>query len=202
MQKLLKFVTRHNCWLLGPCFKTGRTKMATQHSLGIVWLDNSHRISNRWYQDKLLLQVKAATRNHPVIYVNLQSNNFRNSFTLLSKFFASFPHGTYLLSVQRSYLILNDVYHLLYTAFSNKTTHKIHPSYNCTRATLFTLTNPRVLNIVRDVFLLDYNLLGVISNPNIFLVIRHYQKNHCLSAFLHLIICLNSVGGCAYSETE
>ena len=37
--------------------------------------------------------------------------NFRYSLTLFSKFFASFPHGTCMLSVSHTYLALDGIYH-------------------------------------------------------------------------------------------
>ena len=40
-------------------------------------------------------------------------SNFRYSFTLFSKFFASFPHGTCSLSVSHQYLALDGIYHPL-----------------------------------------------------------------------------------------
>ena len=40
-------------------------------------------------------------------------SNFRYSFTLFSKFFASFPHGTCSLSVSHPYLALDGIYHPL-----------------------------------------------------------------------------------------
>ena len=38
-------------------------------------------------------------------------SNFRYSFTLFSKFFSSFPHGTCSLSVSHPYLALDGIYH-------------------------------------------------------------------------------------------
>ena len=52
-------------------------------------------------------------------------SNFKYYLTLFSKFFSSFPRGTCSLSVSRRYLALDEIYHLLRTAF---------PSYSTLRA--------------------------------------------------------------------
>ena len=49
-------------------------------------------------------------------------SNFRYSFTLFSKFFASFPHGTCSLSVSHQYLALDGIYHPLRAAIPNNST--------------------------------------------------------------------------------
>ena len=49
-------------------------------------------------------------------------SNFRYSFTLFSKFFASFPHGTCSLSVSYQYLALDGIYHPLRAAIPNNST--------------------------------------------------------------------------------
>ena len=51
---------------------------------------------------------------------------FHVLLTLSSKFFATFPHGTCLLSVSWSYLALDVVYHLLRAAISGNSTPKRH----------------------------------------------------------------------------
>ena len=49
-------------------------------------------------------------------------SNFKHYLTLFSKFFASFPHGTFSLSVSRQYLALDEIYHPFSAAFPNNTT--------------------------------------------------------------------------------
>ncbi len=49
-------------------------------------------------------------------------SNFRHSFTLFSKFFSSFPHGTCSLSVSRSCLALEEIYLPLGVALPNNPT--------------------------------------------------------------------------------
>jgi hypothetical protein len=49
-------------------------------------------------------------------------NNFKHFLTLFSKSFASFPHGTFSLSVSRRYLALDEVYHPFRAAFPNNPT--------------------------------------------------------------------------------
>ena len=51
-------------------------------------------------------------------------SNFRYSFTLFSKFFASFPHGTCSLSVYHQYLALEGIYLPLSAAIPNNTTRR------------------------------------------------------------------------------
>ena len=51
-------------------------------------------------------------------------SNFRYFFTLFSKFFSSFPHGTCLLSVSYPYLALDGIYHPIRAAIPNNSTHR------------------------------------------------------------------------------
>ena len=51
-----------------------------------------------------------------------QFSNFRYYFTLFSKFFSSFPHGTCSLSVSHQYLALDGIYHPLRAAIPNNST--------------------------------------------------------------------------------
>ena len=50
-------------------------------------------------------------------------SNFRYSLTLFSKFFSSFPHGTCSLSVSHQYLALDGIYHPIWAAIPNNSTH-------------------------------------------------------------------------------
>ncbi len=54
--------------------------------------------------------------------LRLHLNGFTYLFTLSSKFFSTFPHGTCLLSVSYLYLALDGVYHQLWAAFPNNST--------------------------------------------------------------------------------
>ena len=47
---------------------------------------------------------------------------FQVLFTLFSKYFSSFPHGTCSLSVSHQYLALDGIYHPLWSAVPNKST--------------------------------------------------------------------------------
>jgi hypothetical protein len=49
-------------------------------------------------------------------------NNFTYYFTLFSKFFSSFPHGTCSLSVSRPYLALDEIYHPFWAVVPNNPT--------------------------------------------------------------------------------
>ena len=53
-------------------------------------------------------------------------SDFRYSFTLFSKFFASFPHGTCSLSVSCQYLALDGIYHPLQAALPSSPTLREH----------------------------------------------------------------------------
>ena len=69
-----------------------------------------------------LLQPRVAignTASHRFLF-----SNFRYSFTLFSKFFASFPHGTCSLSVSHQYLALDGIYHPLRAAIPNNSTRR------------------------------------------------------------------------------
>ena len=49
-------------------------------------------------------------------------HHFKYYFTLFSKFFSSFPHGTCSLSVSRPYLALDETYHPIRAAIPNNST--------------------------------------------------------------------------------
>ena len=51
-------------------------------------------------------------------------SNFKHSLTLFSKFFSSFPHGTFSLSVYCLYLALDGIYHPLRAAFPSNSTRR------------------------------------------------------------------------------
>ncbi len=51
-------------------------------------------------------------------------NSFKHFLTLFSKFFSSFPRGTFSLSVSRQYLALDGIYHPLQTAVPNSPTRR------------------------------------------------------------------------------
>ncbi|EFJ38959.1 hypothetical protein VOLCADRAFT_78580, partial [Volvox carteri f. nagariensis] len=53
------------------------------------------------------------------------SHNF-STFTLFSKFFSSFPHGTCSLSVSQQYLALEGIYLQIRAAFPNNPTRGKH----------------------------------------------------------------------------
>ena len=67
------------------------------------------------YRRKLNLQCNTAS-------YRFQFSNFRYYFTLFSKFFSSFPHGTCSLSVSHQYLALDGIYHPLRAAIPNNST--------------------------------------------------------------------------------
>lgn len=60
-------------------------------------------------------------------FSGLPLNGFTYSWTLSSKFFSTFPHGTCSLSVSWSYLALDGVYHPLRAALSSNPTLRRNP---------------------------------------------------------------------------
>ena len=66
-------------------------------------------------------------------------SNFKYSFTLFSKFFASFLHSTCSLSVSCPYLVLDGIYHPLRAAF---------PSNSTRRKRAFRRTLPRIHGVL------------------------------------------------------
>ena len=57
-------------------------------------------------------------------------DDFRYSLTLFSKFFSSFLHSTFSLSVSRLYLALHGVYHALWAAVSSNSTLRKQTVYS------------------------------------------------------------------------
>ncbi len=55
-------------------------------------------------------------------FLRFRFSKFRYSLTALSRFFASFPHGTCLLSVSHQYLAFDGIYHPLRAAIPNNST--------------------------------------------------------------------------------
>ena len=141
------------------------------------------------------------------VFLRLNFSNFRYSLNLFSKFFASFPHGTCALLVSYRYLSLGETYHLLWAAIPsnstlrycvvmltrNKHEREFHPFYcpipkdsDCTCSWQ---------QISRSQFgVLHVNADTQIDMVRSSLFTRRYLGNHYYFIFLHLIICLNSVG--------
>ena len=62
------------------------------------------------------------TTTHTTASHRFLFSNFRYYFTLFSKFFSSFPHGTCSLSVSHPYLALDGIYHPIRAAIPNNST--------------------------------------------------------------------------------
>ena len=85
-----------------------------------MFITLSHTNEKAWLMNETDL-------NHYTASYRFQFSNFRYYFTLFSKFFSSFPHGTCSLSVSRQYLALDGIYHQIRAAFpSNPTLWKHH----------------------------------------------------------------------------
>ena len=134
--------------------------------------------------------------------LRLHLNGFTYLFTLSSKFFSTFPHGTCLLSVPHQYLALDEVYHPLWAAFPNNSTLMFHFGSQCSSIwashLLWVKTHSNVLRLALlaqcKTYMSHFTLLqkqrGLTLSFSLF--IRHYWGNHCYFLFLRLIICLNS----------
>ena len=77
------------------------------------------------------VEYKSHPKTNPIQQIITNCNlfpfsDFRYSFTLFSKFFASFPHGTCSLSVSRHYLALEGIYLLLWAAVPSNSTLRKH----------------------------------------------------------------------------
>ena len=110
--------TRINAKLLGPCFKTGRIESFCRgpHPKGslTIGLCKIHKPTATPTQLVLNTQTEVCwTDTAPHWYNTLPPWRFQVLFTLFSKCFPSFPHGTCSLSVSHQYLDLDEVYHLL-----------------------------------------------------------------------------------------
>jgi len=82
-----------------------------------------YRISFPTTKRKINNQIHTCTYPHTNFHRFL-FNNFRYYFTLFSKFFSSFPHGTCLLSVFHKYLALDGIYHPIRAAIPNNSTRR------------------------------------------------------------------------------
>ena len=106
--------TRIHNRLLGPCFKTGKTKQSSTHKTDAqeLLLRTFHfhaRIAPIWSHRSINLQQYRRTH---ICFVCFSSSNFRYSLTLFPKFLSSFPHGTFVLSVFLQYCSFDEIYHL------------------------------------------------------------------------------------------
>lgn len=110
--------TRSSAKLLGPCFKTGRVASFGWHpqpkgepsplDLAKSQVKQPCQQSQHWIHYQSSWTVTNIHWCNP-----LPPWRFQVLFTLFSKCFPSFPHGTCSLSVSHQYLDLDEVYHLL-----------------------------------------------------------------------------------------
>jgi len=102
--------TRTLAGLLGPCFKTGR----------LAPLSLAHRSAPTQKSRKLF-----GGGSHPTPRrQSVPCQQFHALLTPFPRSFSVFPHGTCSLSVSRSYLALDGVYHPLQTAIPNSPTRR------------------------------------------------------------------------------
>lgn len=71
-----------------------------------------------------LFSRSASDRGTSPASIRFPPGNFKHSLTLFSKSFSSFPRGTCSLSVSRSYLALDGIYHPIRAAFPNNPTRR------------------------------------------------------------------------------
>jgi hypothetical protein len=209
-QKVSNPCTRTNVKLLGPCFKTGERKPISQLPQHLVWTSRAN--SPRLLVQNITTTNDAATQCPPckqdekygttfVDFLCFSFSNFRYSLTLFSKFFASFPHGTCALSVSYPYLAFDGIYHRL--ELQSQTTRlfeglfarqeywglTIHANiFQWISPGFWTQTSPHH-NSVQQVHRFSSWATSRFSRP--------YSGNPSWFLFLHLIICLNSVGSLA-----
>lgn len=69
----------------------------------------------------------ASDRGASPASIRFPPGNFKHSLTLFSKSFSSFPRGTCSLSVPRTYLALDGIYHPIRAAFPNNPTRRQRP---------------------------------------------------------------------------
>ena len=133
---------------------------------------------------------------------SLPSQRFQTLLTLFPKSFSPFPHGTCLLSVSSRYLALEENYLPFSAPFPKYATLNSAP--NATESECHTGFSPSVMLSSKKTYARsatgntyqDYNSVG---NPQIYKLSfsrfsRPYLGNHIHFLFLHLLICLNSVG--------
>ena len=139
------------------------------------------------------------------VFLRLHFSNFRYSLNLFSKFFASFPHGTCALLVSYRYLSLGETYHLLWAAIPSNSTlrycvvmptrdkheREFHPFYcPIPKDSDWSCSWQQISRSQFGVLQADTQ----IDMVRLSLFTRRYLGNHYYFIFLHLIICLNSVG--------
>ena len=90
-----------------------------------------------------LPQSKPSTLNTPYYF---SPNNFTYSWTLFSKFFSSFPHGTCLLSVSKLYWALGQLYVPLQVAIPSNPTLWTHVTYCSKTAKVYTGQSPSTVH--------------------------------------------------------
>ena len=136
---------------------------------------------------------------------------FKYSFTLFSKFFSSFPHGTCSLSVSRLYLAFDETYHRLRAAIPNNSTRRTRVVHAATssRKTGF---SPFVMSCFKELTALGHaDVASTLDNsappddrPILRLssarFTRRYWEHHGYCLVLPLVICLNSGGSLASRE--
>ena len=134
---------------------------------------------------------------------SLPSQRFHALLTLFPKSFSPFPHGTCLLSVSSRYLALDENYHPFSAPIPKYATLNSAP--NATRSgrrntgfspSMMLSSKKTYARLVTGNTYQDYNSR---VKPRIYKLsfsrfIRHYLGNHIHFLFLHLLICLNSVG--------
>jgi hypothetical protein len=82
---------------------------------------SSHQMAQHWPQRLTRKQAKKYD-TAGTSFLCFRFSKFRYSLTALSRFFASFPHGTCALSVSHQYLAFDGIYHPLRAAIPNNST--------------------------------------------------------------------------------
>jgi len=143
--------------------------------------------------------------------LRLPLNGFTYCWTLSSKFFSTFPHGTCSLSDSRPYLALDGVYHQLWAAFSNNPTPRTwrarravavegwHPLW---QAPIRRTRTPSRRASARP----KHHSSRRPTACDSVLGSSHFTRRYCGNPgwflFLRLLICLNSAGNLVRSQVE
>ena len=106
-------------------FQDGLIRGILLESLGSTTVSQSHSVTETSPappRKPNLLEIRVPPGN--TASHRFHFSNFRYYFTLFSKCFSSFPHGTCSLSVSHQYLALDGIYHPLRAAIPNNSTRR------------------------------------------------------------------------------
>ena len=101
----------------------GRTREASPCFV-LVCHSKKHMLEALKHESTQFRKTTWCTKDDHCHKPSLISLQFHALFTLFSKFFSSFPHGTCSLSVSRQYLVLDEVHHPIWAAIPSNLTRR------------------------------------------------------------------------------